>query len=135
MPALLFFIGGESHSSASQVRGPPTPSYQRNVASYRQDQLSTAPTGPSFGSAVSLAAMVSVGDQQRLRIATAPSSHPAQCVQRGSSQPTLSNGLASETGPQAEGLRPALRPLWTRRAEEERRRRCVCVGVGVGVGV
>ena len=37
----------------------------------------------------SLAAMVSVGDQQQLRIATAPSSHPAQYVGHGSSQPTL----------------------------------------------
>ena len=135
MPALQFLIGDESHSSASQVRGPPTPSDQRNVASYHQDQLSAAPTprllwvGCVTGyQRRSLAAMVYVGDRQWLRIATAPSSHPAQCAKRGSSQPTLSNGLASETGPQAFGLGPALRPLWTRRTEEEEEVRvCACV--------
>ena len=49
------------------------------------------------------------------------------CVQRGSSQPTLLNGLASEIGPQAFGLGPALRPLWTRRTKEEEEEECVCV--------
>ena len=39
----------------------------------------------------SLAAMVSVGDQQWLQIAMTPSSHSAQCVWRGSSQPTFQN--------------------------------------------
>ena len=52
VPVSLFLISSESHSSVSQVGGPPTPSDQRNVASYRQEQLATAPTGPSFGSAV-----------------------------------------------------------------------------------